>query len=204
MKAYLPTVWILLAVALDPRSQASAQTDPVQAGLTCLSAQTATACRAAVSLCGHAYEFFAKQTKSPMSALLQGGVLDHWAGCEQKLGQFAQAAAHFRSLYALRLRLFGPEHPDVAMSKNNLATVLESLGFGAHEARKLAGRFRRHNIELFEQMYLHHKDRAGLIAVAKQGRLQFEEQMAREREEERRRRAQGGERTPGCGNTRAV
>ena len=47
-------------------------------------------------------------------------------------------------------------------------------------------RFRRHNLELFE-MYPHHKDRAKLIAVVKQGRQQLEEQMAREREERRQR-----------------
>jgi len=32
-------------------------------------------------------------------------------------------------------------------------------------------------------MYPHHKDRSKLIAVAKQGRQQLEEQMARERAE---------------------
>ena len=41
--------------------------------------------------------------------------------------------------------------------------------------------FAAHNIALFEQMYPHHQDRAKLIAVVKQGRQQFEEQMARER-----------------------
>ncbi|WP_427913758.1 glutathione-regulated potassium-efflux system protein KefC [Ramlibacter sp. MMS24-I3-19] len=61
-------------------------------------------------------------------------------------------------------------------------TVLELLGEPPHAARKLAMRFRRANIELFEQMYPHHKDRSKLIAVVKQGRRQFEEQMARERE----------------------
>jgi glutathione-regulated potassium-efflux system ancillary protein KefC len=34
---------------------------------------------------------------------------------------------------------------------------------------------------LFEQMYTHHRDRARLIAVARQGREQFEQQMAQER-----------------------
>jgi glutathione-regulated potassium-efflux system ancillary protein KefC len=42
-------------------------------------------------------------------------------------------------------------------------------------------RFRQHNLELFEKMYPHHKDRAKLIAVVKQGRQQLEEQMAQER-----------------------
>lgn len=35
------------------------------------------------------------------------------------------------------------------------------------------------NLALFEQLYPHHKDRAKVIAVAKQGRAQLEEQMAR-------------------------
>ena len=56
-------------------------------------------------------------------------------------------------------------------------------------------RFRRHNLELFEKMYLHHKDRAKLIAVAREGRQQLEEQMAREREERQRAAADG--RPPG-------
>jgi glutathione-regulated potassium-efflux system ancillary protein KefC len=62
-------------------------------------------------------------------------------------------------------------------------TVLEVLGYPAGEARRQAMRFRRHNVALFEKMYPHHKDRAKIIAVVKQGRAQLEEQMARERAE---------------------
>ena len=62
-------------------------------------------------------------------------------------------------------------------------TVLEVLGYPPPEARRQAMRFRRHNIALFEKMYPHHKDRAKIIAVVKQGRTQLEEQMARERAE---------------------
>ena len=69
-------------------------------------------------------------------------------------------------------------------------TVLEVLGFTPHEARSQAMRFRRHNLELFEQMYPHHKDRAKVIAVVKQGRRQLEEQMAQERAEREARRRQ--------------
>ena len=70
-------------------------------------------------------------------------------------------------------------------------TVLEVLGFAPAEARRHAMRFRRHNLQLFEQMYPHYKDRGKLIAVVKQGRRQFEEQMAQERaEHEERRREQ--------------
>jgi glutathione-regulated potassium-efflux system ancillary protein KefC len=69
-------------------------------------------------------------------------------------------------------------------------TVLEVLGVAPHEARRQAMRFRRHNLELFEKMHPHYKDRAKLIAVVKEGRQQLEAQMARERaENEERRRA---------------
>ncbi|WP_048441426.1 glutathione-regulated potassium-efflux system protein KefC [Caenimonas sp. SL110] len=79
-------------------------------------------------------------------------------------------------------------------------TVLEVLGFTPHEARNQAMRFRRHNIDLFEQMYPHHLDRAKVIAVAKQGRRQLEEQMAQERAENERRRAETQARPPGWGD----
>jgi glutathione-regulated potassium-efflux system ancillary protein KefC len=76
-------------------------------------------------------------------------------------------------------------------------TVLEKLGFTAHEARVHAMRFRRHNLQLFEQMYPHHKDRAKVIAVIKQGRRQLEEQMAQERAERERRQLERRQRPPG-------
>ncbi|HZY19882.1 MAG TPA: glutathione-regulated potassium-efflux system protein KefC [Ramlibacter sp.] len=75
--------------------------------------------------------------------------------------------------------------------------VLELLGQSPHEARRLAMRFRRHNVQLFEQMYPHHKDRSKLIAVVKQGRRQLEEQMARERAEATARRVAGTDRPGG-------
>jgi glutathione-regulated potassium-efflux system ancillary protein KefC len=72
-------------------------------------------------------------------------------------------------------------------------SVLEVLGFAPAEARRQALRFRRHNLQLFEQMYPHYQDRSRVIAVVKQGRRQFEEQMAQERaEQEQRRREEAG------------
>jgi glutathione-regulated potassium-efflux system ancillary protein KefC len=68
-------------------------------------------------------------------------------------------------------------------SLRSARSVLELLGQPAHEARQSAMRFRQHNLELFEQMYPHRKDRSKLIAVATQGRLQLEAQMAQEREQ---------------------
>ncbi|HEX7890190.1 MAG TPA: glutathione-regulated potassium-efflux system protein KefC [Ramlibacter sp.] len=76
-------------------------------------------------------------------------------------------------------------------------TVLELLGHAPHEARRQAMRFRRHNLELFEKMYPHHRDRARMIAVVKAGRQQLEEQMARERAENEERKTKGDERMPG-------
>ncbi|HEY8359971.1 MAG TPA: NAD-binding protein, partial [Ramlibacter sp.] len=76
-------------------------------------------------------------------------------------------------------------------------TVLELLGEAPHEARRQAMRFRRHNLELFEKMHPHYKDRARTIAVVKQGRQQLEEQMARERAEREERRRRGEEDRPG-------
>jgi glutathione-regulated potassium-efflux system ancillary protein KefC len=78
-------------------------------------------------------------------------------------------------------------------------TVLEALGLTPHEARQQAMRFRRHNLALFEKMYPHHRDRARMIAVVKEGRQQLEEQMARERAEQEERRVRDEERTPGWG-----
>ena len=72
--------------------------------------------------------------------------------------------------------------------------VLELLGHPPHEARRDAMRFRQHNLELFEQMYPHRKDRSRLIAVAKQGRLQLKEQIAQERAQQEQRRPAGWQR----------
>jgi glutathione-regulated potassium-efflux system ancillary protein KefC len=67
-------------------------------------------------------------------------------------------------------------------SLRSARSVLELMGQPPHEVKQIAQRFRQHNLALFEQLYPHHKDRAKVIAVAKQGRAQLEEQMARERE----------------------
>ncbi|WP_219213865.1 glutathione-regulated potassium-efflux system protein KefC [Variovorax boronicumulans] len=72
-------------------------------------------------------------------------------------------------------------------SLRSARSVLEVLGWPAHEARESAMAFRRRNLKLMHQSYPHYKDRAKLIAVAKEGRQQFEEQMAREREERQQR-----------------
>ena len=78
-------------------------------------------------------------------------------------------------------------------------TVLELLGTAPHEARQQAMRFRRHNLALFEKLHPHYQDRAKLIAVVKEGRQEFEEQMARERAESEELRRGNPDRAPGWG-----
>ncbi len=84
-------------------------------------------------------------------------------------------------------------------SLRSARSVLELLGQPPHEARQSAMRFRQHNIELFERMYPHRKDRSKLIAVAVQGRLQLEEQMAQEREQLAQRRPASWDKEAGAG-----
>ena len=76
-------------------------------------------------------------------------------------------------------------------SLRSARSVLELLGQPPHEARQGAMRFRQHNLALFERMYPHRKDRSKVIAVARQGRLQLEEQMAQERAQVEQRRPAG-------------
>jgi glutathione-regulated potassium-efflux system ancillary protein KefC len=68
-------------------------------------------------------------------------------------------------------------------SLRSARTVLELMGQPADAAQQAAERFRQHNLDLFEKMYPHRKNREKVIAVARQGRLQLEAQMAQEREQ---------------------
>ncbi|MDD2546515.1 MAG: NAD-binding protein, partial [Burkholderiaceae bacterium] len=62
-------------------------------------------------------------------------------------------------------------------------TVLECMGLPTDEAVAVTQRFRAHNIALADRMYPHHRDRAKFIAVAREGRNELVEQMAKERQE---------------------
>ncbi|KRC25531.1 glutathione-regulated potassium-efflux system protein KefC [Acidovorax sp. Root219] len=68
-------------------------------------------------------------------------------------------------------------------SMHSARTVLELMGLPPEEASEMTRRFREHNIALSDRMYPHHRDRAKMIAVAREGRSQLAEQMARERQE---------------------
>ncbi|HJV59304.1 MAG TPA: glutathione-regulated potassium-efflux system protein KefC [Albitalea sp.] len=97
-------------------------------------------------------------------------------------------ARNVRHLYALRdagVTLIERETLDSALMSGRSA--LEQLGWEPHQARTLALRFRRHNVEQVIAMAPHWKDQAKLITAAKQGRAQLEEQFAQEREQAERR-----------------
>ena len=102
-------------------------------------------------------------------------------------------ARNVRHFYALRdagVELIERETLDSALMSGR--SVLEQLGWEPHEARTLALRFRRHNVEQVLANAPHWKDEARLITAAKQGRRQLEEQFAQEREEATRRQKRAG------------
>ncbi len=91
--------------------------------------------------------------------------------------------------YALRDRgVMRVERELFESSLRSARGVLELLGQSPATASQAAERFRQHNLELFERMYPHRKDQAKVIAVARQGRMQLEAQMAQEREQAERER----------------
>ena len=97
----------------------------------------------------------------------------------------ARNVRHFYRLRDLGVTLIERETLDSALM--SARSVLEQLGWEPHAARRLAWRFRQHNIEQLERTVPLHKDEAALIAAAKQGRQEFEELIAQEREQMRAR-----------------
>jgi glutathione-regulated potassium-efflux system ancillary protein KefC len=93
----------------------------------------------------------------------------------------ARNAAHYARLRQLGLVYIERETLDSSLMSGR--TVLELTGMRPHEARIQAMKFRRHSIDLLEEMVPHFADEGRLIAIAKQGRRQFEETWAREREQ---------------------
>ena len=95
----------------------------------------------------------------------------------------ARNAAHYARLRQLGVVYVQRETLDSSLMSGR--TVLELAGMRPHEARTQALRFRRHSIELLEEMMPHFADEGRLIAMAKQGRQQLEQTWAREREQRR-------------------
>ena len=91
----------------------------------------------------------------------------------------ARNVGHYYALRDRGVDLVERETFDAALMSGR--SVLEQLGWQPHHARQLAMRFRRHNIDLLAALRPHRQDQAHLIALAKQGRAQLEEQFARER-----------------------
>jgi glutathione-regulated potassium-efflux system ancillary protein KefC len=91
----------------------------------------------------------------------------------------ARNVTHYYKLHQLGIRLIERETLDSALM--SARSVLELMGWEPHAARIKALKFRRHSIELMEQMAPHFADETQLIAIAKQGRAQLEEMWARER-----------------------
>ena len=102
----------------------------------------------------------------------------------------ARNVQHYYRLHELGVRLIERETFDSALM--SARSALETLGWEPHQARNLALRFRRHNVEQLQAMAPHHADEAKLIAAAKQGRQQLEALFALEREQARERQARAG------------
>ena len=113
---------------------------------------------------------------------------------EQATEIAAQVRKHFPNLKVVarardldhwfRLRDAGVEQADREVFESSLHSaqaVLELVGEPTAVARRMTKRFREHNLDLAERMYPHYKDQSQLVAVAKQGRQQLVEQMAKER-----------------------
>ena len=93
----------------------------------------------------------------------------------------ARNVTHYYRLRELGVTLIERETLDSALM--SARSVLELMGWERHHARTQALRFRRHSIELMDQMAPHCGDEDKLIAIAKQGRQQLESMWARERAE---------------------
>jgi len=91
----------------------------------------------------------------------------------------ARNVRHYYRLRELGVTLIERETLDSALM--SARSVLETLGWEPHAARRLAWRFRQHNVEQLERMVPISQDRDALIAAAKEGRQQFEELIAQER-----------------------
>jgi glutathione-regulated potassium-efflux system ancillary protein KefC len=91
----------------------------------------------------------------------------------------ARNVTHYYRLRQLGVELIERETLDSALM--SARSVLEQLGWKPHTARQQALRFRRHNVELVEQMAPHLGDQKKLIALAKAGRQQLETLWAQER-----------------------
>ena len=99
----------------------------------------------------------------------------------------ARDLTHWNALRDLGVTLVQRELFESSLA--SARTVLELMGQSPTRAQEMTRRFREHNITLADRMYPHHKDRAKMMAVAREGRAQLAEQMAKERQEHTEREA---------------
>jgi glutathione-regulated potassium-efflux system ancillary protein KefC len=97
----------------------------------------------------------------------------------------ARNVQHWYQLHERGVRHIERETFDAALM--SARSTLEVLGFERHQARNLALRFRRHNLEQLAEAAPHFKDESKLIALSKIGRAQMEQFMAEERQRKDRR-----------------
>jgi glutathione-regulated potassium-efflux system ancillary protein KefC len=93
----------------------------------------------------------------------------------------ARNAQHWYELHKRGVTHIERETFDAALMSGR--SVLETVGFEPHQARTLALKFRRHNIEQLHVLAPHRGDQARLMAMAKAGRQQLEEMFAQDRAE---------------------
>ena len=106
---------------------------------------------------------------------------------EQSLALVDLARQHFPQL-TLMARARNVQH----WYQLNDRGVLEAMGFERHQARNLALRFRRHNLEQLQETAPHFRNESKLIAMSKIGRRQMEQFMADERARKDSRRQSSG------------
>jgi glutathione-regulated potassium-efflux system ancillary protein KefC len=97
-----------------------------------------------------------------------------------KLVVRARDATHWNKLRDRDITLIQRELFESSL--HSAGSVLELLGYIKSDASRIVQLFRKHNLELLEQMHPHYQDRAKVISTVKQGRAQLAEQMAKERE----------------------
>jgi glutathione-regulated potassium-efflux system ancillary protein KefC len=97
-----------------------------------------------------------------------------------KLVVRARDATHWNKLRDRDITLIQRELFESSLQ--SASSVLELLGYIKSDASRIVQLFRKHNLELLEQMHPHYQDRAKVISTVKQGRAQLAEQMAKERE----------------------
>ncbi|MBP0636022.1 glutathione-regulated potassium-efflux system protein KefC [Cupriavidus sp. AcVe19-6a] len=101
----------------------------------------------------------------------------------------ARHVSHIYQLMDRGVQLFEREMFEGSLRMGR--SVLEGLGFDPAEARNVALRFRRHNIQAIDRFYPHYTDQKKLVSLARQARDELEEMFRQDREQRRQREEAG-------------